>query len=324
MAIMKGLLNSFWRAAAYCLHPRVIALSVMPLVLMAGISLGLGYFFWESAVAAVRASFESWQLLATLLGWLESLGLASLKTVLAPMVVVFLSTPVVVVVALLMVATLMTPSMLNLVAERRFATLEKKRGGSFLGSMFGALWATVLALIALVISIPLWFVPPLVLILPPLIWGWLTYRVMSYDVLADHASTEERRELMRRHRSALLGMGMLTGYLGAAPSLVWASGAVVIVLAPVLVPVAVWIYTLVFAFSALWFAHFSLAALQALRTERSAAAVPSVVPFVPATPGHALARPADALAVEDLPFRPLPPATPPSTSPPLSNPPTPR
>jgi hypothetical protein len=154
------------------------------------------------------------------------------------------------------------------VASRRFPLLERKHGGSFAGSAFGALWATVVALVALLLSIPLWFVPPLVLVLPPLIWGWLTYRVMTYDVLAEHASADERRELVRRHRMTLLGIGVLTGYLGAAPSVVWASGAIAIVFAPVLVPVAVWIYTLVFAFAALWFAHFALAALQALRRER--------------------------------------------------------
>ena len=232
---MKALLDSFWRAAAYCLHPRVIALSLLPLVLMAGLALGLGYFFWERALDAVRATIESWEIVATLLAWLESVGLSGLKTVLAPMVVVFLSTPVVVVLALLLVAMLMTPSMLSLVGERRFALLERKRGGSFIGGAFGALWATVVALLALVVSIPLWLVPPLVLVLPPLIWGWLTYRVMTYDVLAEHASREERRELVRRHRGALLGMGVLTGYLGAAPSLVWASGALAIVFAPVLI-----------------------------------------------------------------------------------------
>jgi hypothetical protein len=59
---------------------------------------------------------------------------------------------------------------------------------------------------------------------------------------------------------------------------VWASGAIVIVLAPVLVPLAIWIYTLVFAFSALWFAHYALAALQVLRTERLA--IDSVLPEV--------------------------------------------
>ena len=34
------------------------------------------------------------------------------------------------------------------------------------------------------------------------IWGWLTYRVFSFDALADHASAEERRLLMVRHRSS--------------------------------------------------------------------------------------------------------------------------
>ena len=66
-------------------------------------------------------------------------------------------------------------------------------------------------------------------------------------------------------------MGVLTGYLGAAPGLVWASGVMFVALAPVLVPVAIWIYTLVFAFAALWFAHYALAALQALRAEAAAA-----------------------------------------------------
>ncbi len=270
---MKLLLDSFWRAAAYCLHPRVIVLSLLPLVLMAGLALGLGYFYWESAIDAVRSTFESWSILRTLIGWLEGWGLAGLKAVLAPMVVVFLSTPVIVVLSLLLVAAFMTPAMLTLVANRRFPLLERKHGGSFFGSAFGALWATVAALLALLVSIPLWFVPPLVLILPPLIWGWLTYRVMTYDVLAEHASADERRELVRRHRKTLLGMGVLTGYLGAAPSVVWASGAIAIVFAPVLVPVAIWIYTLVFAFSALWFAHFALAALQVLRREREAVEV---------------------------------------------------
>ena len=275
---MKALLDSFWRAVAYCLHPRVIALSLLPLVLIAGLAFGLGYFFWEPAIDAVRATFDSWSLLASMIGWLEGIGLANLKTVLAPLVVVFLTTPLIVVLSLLLVAAFMTPSMLKMVASRRFAMLERKHGGSFFGSGFGALWATLAALVALLVSIPLWFVPPLVLILPPLIWGWLTYRVMTYDVLAEHASREERRELVGRHRGTLLGMGVLTGYLGAAPSLVWASGALMIVFAPVLVPLAVWIYTLVFAFSALWFAHFALAALQALRLEREAVATPLVTP----------------------------------------------
>ena len=272
---MKLLLDSFWRAAAYCLHPRVIALSVLPLILMVAAALGLGYFFWDAALDGVNATLDSWSLVQMLFAWLERFGLAGLKSALAPLIIVFLATPVIVIVALLCVAALMTPAMLGLVAQRRFPQLERKRGGSFVAGMLGSLLATVVALIALLISVPFWLVPPLVLVLPPLIWGWLTYRVLVYDVLAEHASREERLAIVREHRPTLLAMGVLCGYLGAAPGLVWASGVMIVALAPVLVPVAIWIYTLVFAFAALWFAHYALAALETLR------AVPVPAPFDP-------------------------------------------
>ena len=142
-----------------------------------------------------------------------------------------------------------------------------------------SLGCTALALGALVLSIPFWFVPPLVLVLPPLIWGWLTYRVLSYDVLATHASREERVLLLDDERWPLLGMGIACGALSAAPSLLWAVSALAVVLAPFLILVAIWLYTLVFAFSSLWFAHYLLAALQrAARRDRSPSPAPAVRP----------------------------------------------
>jgi hypothetical protein len=71
---------------------------------------------------------------------------------------------------------------------------------------------------------------------------------------------------------------VLAGLLGAAPGIVWASGVMFVALAPVLVPAAIWIYTLVFAFAALWFAHFALAALEALRLEREPPPPPAPAP----------------------------------------------
>lgn len=266
---MKQMFDSFWRATAYCLHPRVIGLSFLPLVLMAVLALGLGYFFWEPAIESVRLSLDDSALLNTLWGWLQGMGLANLKTVLAPLIVIFAVTPVIVVLSLLVVAVLMTPTLVSLVAERRFPLLERKKGGSLVVSLLWSLGSTLLAVIALVVSIPLWLVPPLILILPPLIWGWLTYRVMAFDALSDHASADERCEILRQHRGALLGIGIVTGYLGAAPSLLWASGALFAAAFVILVPLAIWIYTLVFAFSSLWFSHYCLAALETLRAEKA-------------------------------------------------------
>ena len=277
---MGLLLDSFWRAVAYCIRPRVIALSFLPLLIMVGVALGLGYFFWDGALEAVRDWLESAALLTMLWNWLDTVGMGQLKTVLAPLIVIFAVTPLIVVGSLLLVSTFMTPTLLALVAERRFPGLARKRGGSFLKSLGWSLGSTAMALLALVVSIPLWFVPPLILVLPPLIWGWLTYRVMSFDVLAEHADRGERRALMRERRWPLLLIGIITGYLGAAPTVIWAFGALTLVFAPLLLVASVWLYTLVFAFAALWFAHFALAALQRLRAQ--AVAPPLLLPDPPA------------------------------------------
>ena len=279
---MRLLMDSFWRAAAYCIHPRVIALSFLPLAIMVALALGAGYFFWDFALDIVNSTLNASDWMTRITGWLETTGFGKLKAVIAPLIIVALATPFLVVGSLMVVALMMTPAMVSMVAERRFSKLERKKGGSLFLSLLWSLGSTLLALIALVASMPLWLIPPLVLILPPLIWGWLTYRVMAYDALSDHAAADERREVLKEHRSTLLAMGVMAGYLGAAPTLLWASGAMFLVFAPILVTVAIWVYTLVFAFSSLWFAHYCLAALDKMRAEKFAAKIATPVP-IPST-----------------------------------------
>ncbi|MDO5290676.1 MAG: EI24 domain-containing protein [Pseudomonadota bacterium] len=262
---MKLLLDSFWRAAAYCLYPRVIALSLLPLGIMLALTFLLGYFFWQPALQAVRGWLQGSGVITTFWGWLQPLGVGSVGDVLAPVALVLGVTPLIVLASLLLVALLLAPAMLRLVAARRFGQLARQGSGSVAASALWSLGHTALALLALAVTLPLWLVPPLILLLPPLIWGWLTYRVMSFDALAEHASAEERRALLKAHRWPLLVMGVVCGYLGAAPGVVWASATLFAVAFALLIPVAIWIYTLVFAFSSLWFTHYCLAALQAHR-----------------------------------------------------------
>lgn len=269
LGAMHLLFDSFWRALVDCLRPKVMLLSLAPLALMVALALGLGYLYWDSSVAVLRAQLDASWLLGTLSGWFRLSGPDAINAFLAPLVLVFVAAPLLVVVSLLLVSLLMTPALTDMVASRRFATLQRKQGATLLASLSWSLLSCVLALLALVVSVPLWLVPPLVLVLPPLIWGWLTYRVMVFDALAAHASAEERKEVFRRHRLVLLGIGVFCGYLGAAPSVIWASGVLFAAAFVVLVPLGVWLYTLVFALSSLWFAHYCLSALAALRKERA-------------------------------------------------------
>ena len=262
---MKDLGDAFWRAAAYRLHPRVVLGSLLPLIMASCMVSGLGWFYWESAVGGVRHALDRWSLSVATLEWLDAIGWAGLRAVLAPLVVVALALPLIVMTTLLLVAWLMTPALVGLVAERRFATLQRRHGTSRLGIAAASLAYLLLAVLVLLVSLPLWLIPPVVLILPPLVWGWLSFKVTSLAVLAEHASREERMQLMQQSRWPLRTLGAVIGLLGAAPSLLWAVSALTLVFAPLVVLVSLWLYTLIFAFAALWSAHFMLAALQQLR-----------------------------------------------------------
>jgi len=276
---MRLFLDSFWRALAYCLMPRVITLSLLPLAMLMVLSVSWGYFYWAPTQDWVREMLASWQVLQSMMDWLQNNGAGELQAVMVPLVVIFAITPALVVVSLLAVSLMMTPALVDLVVQRRFAHLALKHGGTTLTSLAWTLGSTVIALLAMLISLPLWVVPPLMFIVPPLIWGWLSYRVMVYDALVEHASRDERLAIGRKHRVWLLLMGVLTGYMGALPSLVWASGALFAAAFLVLIPLAIWIYALVFAFTSLWFAHYSLGALEALRAESDTVVMGASVPL---------------------------------------------
>jgi hypothetical protein len=169
---MNGLFDAFWRAGAYCLHPRVILLSLAPVLVAGGTVLGLGWLYWEPAVDGVQAALSYWTLGDAALRWLDNAGFGGVRALIAPLVVVVVAVPLVVMLSLLMVALLMTPSIVGLVARRRFPALEARHGASGLHTTLWSLWITVVALVLLAVSLPLWLLPIFGLVLPPLIWGW--------------------------------------------------------------------------------------------------------------------------------------------------------
>lgn len=259
--------DAAWRAVAYCLHPKVIWLTVLPIVLSAALLLGLGWWGWSDANTALREALDHWSLSQTLLAWLDGMGLQAMRAALVPVLLLILVVPLVVILCLLLVAWMITPAAVKLVQGRRFPQLQARHQTPVWKSVSVSLVTSFVALGALLLSLPLWLFPLFALVVPPLIWGWLTYRVMAHDTLADLATPEEQQALIQRHRTPLLLMGVVCGYLGAAPAAVWALGVLAIVLAPFILVVSLWLYTLVFVFSSLWFAHYLLAALAAMRAE---------------------------------------------------------
>ncbi|HSW27748.1 MAG TPA: EI24 domain-containing protein, partial [Burkholderiaceae bacterium] len=95
---MRLLLDAFWRAAAYCLHPRVIGLSVLPLLIGAALSWLAYWLYWDATIAAVQDGLQSWPVVGAVVQWIEGWARGGVRNVLAPAIVLVLALPLVVVV----------------------------------------------------------------------------------------------------------------------------------------------------------------------------------------------------------------------------------
>ncbi|AJW45082.1 MULTISPECIES: EI24 domain-containing protein [Ralstonia] len=263
---MNDLIRSFGRALLSQLHPRMLFLTVLPFIVALVVWGGVLYFGWDAMNGMARSAVESWAFMGWIKSGLSAIGMTGLWSAVAPLLVITLLVPVIVVSILVFVSVTSVPSVMRFL-DRSYPQLERRKGGSIAGSVLHALLCTAVFILVAILTLPLWLIPPFFALIPPLLWGWLTYRLMTYDALADHASADERRAIMQRYRLPLLGIGIAVGMLGSAPTLLWVSSVVTIVLFPIIAIAVIWLYVLIFIFSALWFGHFCLRALTRLRAE---------------------------------------------------------
>ena len=262
---MQAILISFGRAVLSQLHFRMLLLTVLPFVLSVAI---WGLILWaglQPLIDWLHAFFlanEGFLIAGDILGWL---GLGAIKAVIVPLIAMWVLLPLMILTALLFVGTMAMPIIVKHVGGRDYPDLEKRRGGTFWGTLWISTVSFAIFLVLWLLTLPLSAIPPITFLIQPALWGWLTYRVMAYDALAEHADAGELRALMRMHRWPLLLIGVIAGAMGAAPTLLWLGGALSVIFFPVLAAGAIWLYVLVFVFSGLWFEHYCLEALAQYR-----------------------------------------------------------
>jgi uncharacterized protein involved in cysteine biosynthesis len=288
---MTPLFRTFFRALLSQMHPRMLLMTVLPFVLALAL---WGLALWQGLqplIDQLHAWFSDYGLFRQSAELLDSLGLSSLHALLVPLLAMWLLLPFMIVTALLLVGALAMPAIATHVGRHYYPQLERRHGGSFGGSLWVSLSSLIVFLLAWLVTLPLNLVPLFALIVQPLLWGWLTCRVMSYDALADFADKEELITVRTSQRFPLLVIGVATGSLGAAPGLLWLGGVMSVIFFPVLAAVAIWLYLLIFVFSGLWFQHYCLDALARLRGTFTASIDPDrVIDAGPADEIRAVAR----------------------------------
>lgn len=285
---MSDLIRSLGLALVGTMHPKMLWLSFRPFLIVSIFWGVVIWLIWSPALEMLRTFLTASIFTSWIQSGLEYVGFDEARAWIAPLFLVILLIPIITISLLVFIAFSTVPAVVDSVAKQKaYEGIMRIKGGSFIGSFFYTLWSALICLALVMLTLPVWWIPPLFAILPPLLWGWLTMRLMAYDVLLDHATPEERNQLLEEHRWTLLGMGVVAGMIGAVPTFFWATSVLALVLFPFVSFVALWIYSLIFIFSALWFSHFLLHALKQLRQKEHMNTVDTSATLItnPSNPG---------------------------------------
>ncbi|MES2934413.1 MAG: EI24 domain-containing protein [Pseudomonadota bacterium] len=269
-----AILRAFGRALLSQMHVRILRLSVIPFVLSVLIWVVILWLFLQPMFNGLQQFFLAHDGFKISSETLTFFGLAALKTVIVPLIAMWALLPLMILTALIFIGIAAMPWIVKHVGGRHFPTLEMHNGGTLAGSMWVAFSSFLLFALMWFLTLPLCLIPPLTFIVQPVLWGWLTARVMGYDALAAHATEEERLALLQAHRWPLFAIGTIAGAMGAIPTMLWVGGALSVAFFPFLAGVAIWLYVMVFIFTGLWFEYYCLDALAKYRVNTPVNRVP--------------------------------------------------
>jgi len=238
---MPTLSLALYRGLTSLLHPRMLALMLVPVIAALLLWLLIAIFFWSSAASWLQMHIQEWGALQWMLAWWPlSLFAAHAATVLLALAAV----PAMLVAATLVTGIFAMPMMVAHVARSDYPQLHQRRGGSFLGSAWNGIAALLVLLLLLVLTLPLWLLPPLWPLLSLGLLGYLNQRVFRYDALAEHGDAAEIELIVGEDRRKFFWLGVAVAAAAHVPILGFFT------------PV----------YGGLVFIHYALARLAALRT----------------------------------------------------------
>jgi len=239
---MHAVLTAFGRAIVSQLHPKMLALLVVPFVLAIVFWFATAYWLWAPITGWLQAwLFGGW--MASVDAWAASHGFTGFAQWTVALLALLVVVPVMFASAVVIIAVFAMPMVIRHLGNGPYRDVAREGSMALAPSVWNAVSSTVLFTAGYIVSLPLWLIPPLALVVPWLWWSWLAARVMRFDSLVEHASAAERSASIAEHRRKYFVLALLVTLLNYVPPL--------FLITPVL--------------SALAFAHYSLALLRQRR-----------------------------------------------------------
>ncbi len=247
---MHRVFAAFGRAVVSQLHPKMLALLVVPFLLAIVFWALTAWLVWTPLTGRVQGWMFDGGFMARVAGWAAGFGLEGLRDWIPALVALLVVVPVMFASAVVLIAVFAMPLVVRHLGGGAWRDVERLGSMSIVASVWNALSSSLLFVVVYLASMPLWLIPPLALVVPWLCWSWLTARVMRFDSLVEHASAAERRDAIATRRGEYFLLALLVTALNYVPPL--------FLVTPVL--------------SALAFCHYSLALLRERRAALPVAA----------------------------------------------------
>jgi CysZ protein len=209
---MVSVFGAFARALRDLAHPRVLAILLLPMLGAIFTWSALAWFFWDAWIEGFRNLVES----TAAARWLATQGMAWILDSTAVLLVIVLLAPAILITAMLITELVAMPVVVSVVA-RAYPSLEKRKGGTILGSAGNALFSIVIFALLWIVTLPLWLTGIGALVIPALTSAYLNQRLFRYDALSEHASREEYRAIVKRNRGRLYALGLVLAGLYYVP-----------------------------------------------------------------------------------------------------------
>lgn len=193
--------------------PRILAVLLLPMagaiVLWTVLSL-LYWDTWSAWLGGLAAGTAAGR-------WLEGIGAAWILDTLTALGVIALVIPATLITALIINEIVVMPTIVSHIGGRYFPHLDKRAGGTMVGSLFNALMSISVFAVLWIITLPLWLTGLGAVLVPVLLSAYLNQRLLRYDALSEHADRQEYARILARAKGRLYGLGIVLALLYYIP-----------------------------------------------------------------------------------------------------------
>jgi CysZ protein len=210
---MDAVIRASIAAARSLVHPIILLILLVPMLIALAIWIGVGWAYWGTWTSAIQNAVVH----HATFNWAANWDLARLASWIAAVVVLAMLAPVVILTALLIATVFAMPALVRHVAQSDYPQLERRHGGTVIGSIWNALSAIVLFALLWIVTLPLWLLGPLAVLLPLLLSANLNQALFRYDALSDHADAAEMKQIFEFARGRLFLLGLITGVMYFIP-----------------------------------------------------------------------------------------------------------